>query len=264
MSGQIDVIISKKNIAAELTSNNINYLRTKIAELNDFYNIMFKHMCYKKNLVRSYDVFTNVKADISTKYPNYLKDYCLGDKPGMISPSTTNCTNPMFDDIKLRSLINSMTDDRFLNKACLYHNTAGDYLTNVQIQNGGHNGFNANFDPLTSLNNEFDRRYLNIVDILKEEPPKETATILCIKVNEKIRCAKVNSKKSCSHCDKWSSERNMFRNVLKDLITTKDLNQIFELMSASVHLLPAAILNQEQYHSFYSAIEQIKKSKRLN
>ena len=263
MSG-IDVIISKKNIAPELTSNNINYLRTKIIELGEFYNIMFKHMCYKKNLSSSHDVFANVKAELTTKYPNYLKDYCLGDNPGMLVPGTGNCTNPMFDDNKLRSLIASMTDDRFLNKACLYRDTTGKYSVNVQVQNGGHNGYNPNFNPLTSLNNEFDRRYLNIVDILKEEPPKETATILCIKINDKIRCAEMNSKKSCSHCDKWSRERNMFRSVLKDLITTKDINQIFELMSASVHLLPAAILNQEQYHAFYSAIEQIKKSKRLN
>lgn len=262
MSGQIDVIISKKNTAPELTSNNVNYLKTKIAMLNDFYNIIFKHMCYRKNLSSSHDVFTNVKADISLKYPNYLKDFCLGDNPSMINTTTGLYINAMFDDNKLRSLINSMSVDRFLNKACLYRNTAGDYLVNVQVQNGGQTGYNPNFDPLSALNSEFDRRYLNIVDILKEEPNKETATILCVKINNNIKCAELNSNKSCSHCDRWSNERNIFRGVLKDLITTKDINQIFELMNASIHLLPAAILNQNQYHSFHNALEQYKQSRR--
>jgi len=353
MSNKIDIFIGKKKRNSTLTEGNIKYLKTKIVLLNKIYNIIFKHLCHKKNINRNWDLLSNVKADLNLILPNYLNDFCLGpvNSTPLTSSSdeieikrklliksdvtsidntinnakayiaevnklplyikrseeteiektlttlttatttetktkvidsvkafivnaalipytsvkkTSTCsTSSMFDDNKLNTLINSMYIHGFLNKVCLYRNISKE--ANVQV---------AGFYQLQSQSqsqSQFDfNNMINVSQILSDKSLKKNNNVLkesliCIQKNNQIKCAALNSSNNqqnqCTFCEKWVQERNMFRSVLKDLLITQDMNQMIDLMNASTYLLPAAILNQQQYHSFFTALNEYKKSK---
>lgn len=369
---KVNVNIGKKISSSSLTDDNVKYLRGKIDVLNKIYNIIFKHLCHKKNVDKAWDILTNVKAELKAQLPNYLNDFCLGTPSSITTPTTieitrlnliksdltagkeedainnasfyfniikntdksyvkrpsestietalakfkfdatnkvdkadasytaaTNkvdainaiqrfindvaanpfgpsgngksCSNYMFDDSKLITLINSMYVDSLLNKACVYrtYSSTGE-IANVQV--GG-------FD--------FNQSFIDITQLLKENTTNSNQlsnqnqlAMICVQNNNQLKCKKINSlnaqqtqqtqqnqlatqvdnKSTCPHCDKWSQERNMFRGVAKDLLVTQDMNNTLDLMNASVHLLPSAILNQNQYESFYSALAEYKKN----
>jgi hypothetical protein len=87
---KIDIKIGKKTSGSALTDSNIQYLRGKVNVLNQIYNIIFKHLCYKKNVDRNWDLLQNVKSDINTQLPNYLNDFCLGsvNTPNLLIDAT--------------------------------------------------------------------------------------------------------------------------------------------------------------------------------
>jgi hypothetical protein len=365
MSNKIDIFIGKKKRNSNLTDGNIKYLKTKIDLLNKIYNIIFKHLCHKKNINRNWDLLSNVKADLNLILPNYLNDFCLGtvnstslnstsiellrlvliksnlsekdntinnakayivevnknssyikrqsendlekslnelkfDATNKLSTDTYNTdtkktsvitsvnnfivdaaslpytpvkktstcsTSSMFDDNRLNTLINSMYIHGFLNKVCLYRNiskeanvqVAGFYQLQSQTQ--------TQIQPQTQL--DFDNM-INVNQILLDKSLKKNNNVLkesliCIQKNNQLKCAAINTSNNqlnqCNYCEKWIQERNMFRRVLKDLLITQDMNQMIELMNASTYLLPAAILNQQQYHLFFTALDEYKKSK---
>jgi hypothetical protein len=266
MSNKVNIFIDKKSTSSLLTDDNIKDLKIKINDLNNIYNIIFNHLCYKKNINRSWPVFDNVKTEIKNKYADYLNMFCLEDEPvvapvvvapattppttattattGTAAPATTpvpvpipskKCKISMFDDDKLRTVINSMEIDRFLNKVCMYRrmSISGD-ISNVQVA-GNYNFMQSNM----SYNDNF----IDIAQLLREK--------------------KYLSGDDCQFCDRWSNERNMYRSVVKDLLVTQNMNEILDLMNLSVHLLPSAILNQNQYQSFFSAIDEYKIHKKM-
>jgi hypothetical protein len=170
------------------------------------------------------------------------------------------CITPVFDDAKLSLLINSMDTEPFLSKACLY-NIGGNYRVNTILKGG------ASEEVSQDENSEF----INLKDILQEKlPTTENISILCIKVNGKVQCTNLNKKqqnqqtqpRQCDFCERWVNERNMFRSVINDLLNAGNMNNSLELMTESAHLLPSAILNQNQYHKFFSAIKEYKKAKK--
>jgi hypothetical protein len=128
-----------------------------------------------------------------------------------------------------------MEIDRFLNKVCMYRrmSISGD-ISNVQVA-GNYNFIQSNM----SYNDNF----IDIAQLLREK--------------------KYLSQHECQFCDRWSNERNMYRSVVKDLLVTQNMNEILDLMNLSVHLLPSAILNQNQYQSFFSAIDEYKVHKKM-
>ncbi len=358
---KVDVKIGKKTVGSALTDSNIQYLRGKISVLNQIYNIIFKHLCQKKNVDRNWDILHHVKADLNAQLPNYLNDFCLGSvntpnllieatrqtllkvdtantdvektkdainnakfylihinndssyikketekkietelskftfdpsnkvvnitignkqitttesevtltiaaiksfiddynaNPNSYKQTKNTCNVSMFDDSKLTHLISSMYVDSLLNKACIYrqHNATGD-IANVQV--GG-------VDFVYDL--------INVSELLKESNRTESKlNVLCVKHGTQMSCKNITiqsknqnegqkeSQTHCFTCNKWSQEREMFRGVLKDLLMSQNINETFSLMNASVHLLPSAILNQSQYESFHSDLNEYKK-----
>ena len=369
-TNKVNVNIGKKASGSALTDNNVKYLRSKIDVLNKVYNIIFKHLCHKKNVDKTWDILVHVKADLNSQLPNYLNDFCLGTPSSVITPTTieitrlnliksdlttgkeedainnasfylnnikitdksyvkrpseikietelakfkfdvaTNkvntkdatysvankasaiaaiqafiadvaanpftpspsksCSNYMFDDAKLTTLINSMYVDSLLNKACLYRNyTATGEIANVQV--GGV---------------DFNQSFIDITQLLKENTSnsnqlsnQQQLSMICVQSNNQLKCKQLGnsaqqnttqqntstnqSHDPCPHCNKWSQERNMFRGVAKDLLITQSMNDTLDLMNASVHLLPSAILNQNQYESFHSALDEYKKRPKM-
>ena len=73
-----DINIKKKDNSSELTDGNIAYLKNKINELNAIYNVILKHLCIKRKNMNSYDVFDNIKKELTSL--NAFGKYCLGSR----------------------------------------------------------------------------------------------------------------------------------------------------------------------------------------
>ena len=269
MPGRVDVKITKNNVNPELTDGNIRVLKNKISELNAIYNIIFKHLCTTR-FVKSHNYLVEAKKEIHQKFPNLIKDYCLGDNlfgNPMKNPAG-ECNKPMFNDTKLSSLINSLYNDSLLKKACIYKHTVvglgfpmhafvgmpsvSNLPANVQV--AGSNSF--------SNNNQF----INLNEIISKKIESNKPTYVCLQQQNEIICKEIKNNKNnknCDFCDKWTIERNLFRGVLRDLLSTNDPYAILELMSASTHLLPSAILDQKQYHQFNTAYDEYNKQKSI-
>jgi hypothetical protein len=70
-SDKAEIIIGKKKGSdSKLTGDNIKYLRNKISDLNELFNIIIKHVCDKvyinKNKTTD-DLLREIKADLSAK-----------------------------------------------------------------------------------------------------------------------------------------------------------------------------------------------------
>jgi hypothetical protein len=183
------------------------------------------------------------------------------------------CITPMFEDAKLTSLINILDNHNFITKACLFKQS-GRYKVNINFVGGG------------DQENVENMELINLKDIMQENiQPPEKATILCIQANGQLKCAKLTNKKSvdttktidtnktiasdkntksrhCEFCERWTHERNMFKSVINDLLNAGNMNNTLELMSESSHLIPSAIMNQHEYHKFFSAIDKFKEAKK--
>ena len=111
-------------------------------------------------------------------------------------------------------------------------------------------------------------QYINLKKILADNlVPIEKSELICFQIDNKYICTSIKSNsqnnKQCTFCERWVQERNMFRNIIKDLIYKKTGGNIFEIMSSSSNMLPAAIFEQQEYHNFYTAIEEYKQSRRI-
>lgn len=240
-----DIYINRKSHHSLMSDAVYNDLKGKKDLLEKAYNIILKHLCKKKNIDRTYDYFTAIEQELR-QYRDLL---CLSKlaAPSTPAPSVANiCDDPMFEDRKLRQLVNTMYNNAFLNKACLYKDKDGDYLVDVHI--GG--------------SYKYSQQYININKILQEKLPSlYDQSFVCVQFENKMACANIKSEdeRKCNFCEKWTMERNMFRNAVNDIINSSDLNKAIELMTASIHLLPSAILDQKQYNKFFLAIEEFKK-----
>ena len=117
MSNKVNIFIGKKSSGSVLTDGNINYLKGKIILLNNVYNIIFKHLCHKKNVDRSWDVLAHVKADLLTQVPNHLNDFCLGAvNTGPITPTAIEVTR----DLLIKADLATGKEEDAINAAKFY------------------------------------------------------------------------------------------------------------------------------------------------
>ena len=218
----------------------------------------------KNEIKEVIDKLNNVKIWISnnkTKPKNDLFDYINNQIMDNIHVNKKNqsdgkCTKPFFNDDNFKKIIDNLNKDNILGKVCLY--TANPkYDTNTKFI-GGNNESNTQFDNI---------EFINLKKLMqeKEQMPEKT-TILCVLSAGNYKCSQVNKQDSskCLFCDKWNTDRKMFKSVIHDLLNSNNINNIFELIKESKHLLPSAMMEQEEYHKFFSAIEQYKIAKRNN
>lgn len=239
-----DVYINRRSHGSLMNDVAYTDLKTKITFLEDAYNIILKHLCKKKNIDKTHNYFNAIKQelnDVAKKYDHLL---CLTT----VGTNTNVCPEPMFDDMMLRQLVDAMYKDAFLNKACLYRDENGKYQVNIHI-GGAHKRAT---------------QFIDINKLLQEKLPSlYDQSFICVQFENKIACtnikSEIESEQKCDFCEKWTMERNMFRNAVNDIINSSNLNKAIELMTASTHLLPSAILDQKQYNKFLSAIEAYKK-----
>lgn len=254
---KIDVFINRKSNSDLLTEDGLKQLKTKITEIEAIYNIIIRSLCQKRNIDTNFDVFKNIKDEI-TKITSFKpSEICLD----------INCKNQMFEDSKLKTLIDTMDKTHFLNKACLFRDIKGDYKFDIKFDQLEKPSFNrpimTPFTPLMAPMLPYTRfinpvvprmfqrpfpfmtggSYLNIIDIMKED---------------------LEDQQRCDFCDEWVDFRRRFKSAMKEMITTPNINDTFEVMANSAYLLPSAILDQNRYKQFNDYLQQYKQSHRIH
>jgi len=260
----VDVNIRKKpGPNTEINDADLTYFRTKLPMINEIYNIILKHLCLKRSDPNpaSYNLINNINTEINASAiaKDHNKDLCLSNSTAASASGrkdgSGNCRNYMFEPAKLTNLITSMDNNNFLSKVCLVAVKGAHLPANVNIY-GGY------IDPYERPN------FIDVQNILEErvESPDRSA-ILCVNHNGNLQCSLFTNRnnsnnQTCKFCERWQIERAMFKSVIEDLLYTNNMDQSLELMAESTHLLPAAIMNRDQYNEFFNAIEEYKRSKR--
>ena len=75
-----------------------------------------------------------------------------------------------------------------------------------------------------------------------------------------------NSNERCDLCIKWSIDRKLFREVLMEMLNSNDFlsNKTLDMMKSSIRLLPANLLEKDQYVKFNQSLIDYKEMKRQN
>jgi len=240
------VNISKLN-PTSFNDEAYNHLHTKIDELQNIYNIIFRNICHTKNIDSSHQYKNIINHEINSRFRTHRNDICLKKTPG------GDCTEAMFETSKLNILIDALYNDRNFNKVCLVRNAVGDYPIEVQIAGS------YNLAPDSQQSHEY---LLNINKILTETQIKpEEVTYICFQKNNELICKDVTKPRSCDFCEKWVNERNMLRNMFGEMLYTNDPNILFNQMTNTVPLLSAGILDQQVYHKYNTLLNQYKQMK---
>lgn len=245
-------IINVKNNSGLHISDSDKHI--KIQELKTIYNFLLEKLCGNKSEIDDETLISQLNQDVQ-----FLR----------ATPTQ------LFTNNELKNIIHTMKTDRFLHKACLYKNANGNFNIEVEIKQSNSGDGNGNESVV----------YLDIDEILKQNNLQIETNTYCVRIGNKTTCTKNNKlveqpqklqqhlqshssqfhslqppavESNCDFCDKWTFERNMFREVLNDILTTDDPTHKLQLINASVHLLPSAILDQNTYHQFFTAIEKYK------
>ena len=107
------------------------------------------------------------------------------------------------------------------------------------------------FKSLSGGSLESNTTYINIKDILKENPQQE--------IN--LKCS-ITSDNTCKFCNKFTTEKTNFKKLVGKMVKKDDMMEVLELMNASVDLLPVAILDKNEFHKFHIAMQEYKQSKK--
>jgi hypothetical protein len=146
------------------------------------------------------------------------------------------CTEPMFEKARLNALIDSFYNNNYIHKTCAFRDANGNYPVNVTIkQAGGSENKTQN--------------YIDLLYILKNKPLQNN-----VYENK-------NDINMHNFGEKWTQDRNMFRNVLIDMLLIDDVNKQLPLMSSSAHLVPSVLLNKKEYNNFFQLYNDFKNSK---
>jgi hypothetical protein len=162
-----------------------------------------------------------------------------------------NCIIPMFSDEKLKNIIKSIKKDTSAKLAAVCSREI-----KIDIQFGGnHNGNHPFIDVLKLLQDKTDKTD----DSYKQE-------YVCRQSGHGYYCELQNSNKKCDLCIKWSRDRKLFREVLIEMLNSNDFlsNKTLDMMDNSVSLLPANLLDQDQYIKFNQSLIDYKEMKRQN
>ena len=172
----------------------------------------------------------------------------------ILSPQPTqpgNCIMPMFSDENLLSIIDGIRKDTPTKLAAVCSRQI-----KIDIQFGGnHNGNYPFIDVLKLLQD----KTVKTDDSYKQE-------YVCRQSGHGYYCELQNSNKKCDLCIKWSRDRKLFREVLIEMLNSNDFlsNKTLDMMDNSVSLLPANLLDQDQYVKFNQSLIDYKEMKRQN
>lgn len=300
----VDVIISKKSAGTELNDSNIMELKSKIKILNSIYNVIIKHLCLTKTTSSNLsddDIVKVIVDELTNLGINLNKDLCF-----VTRDISGNCSKPMFTNDKLKEIVQTSRNDIFLSKACIYRriqyvseikqvNAPGiivpgpfgpfilnrtlnmpiyDYKTvsvpkssNVIIQAGGNEEFKMYINQLLNTDDlkKEEPKFINLFKLLKNSDEHK-----CIHKNDHTMCVFItndsNNNTECQFCDRWTSERNEFKNAIKNMISTTDPNELSTTMNQTIKLLPSVIMNKNDYNDFFKSIDeynQFKQNKQL-
>ena len=243
MNDEFNIQINKKNTNSRLTHDDISSLKQKINDLNTFFNKIFDILCDgKKNLSTKKTVGDVVKLIMTDDIYNTTR-----------TNLTTNLFQKMFNKEQLIKIITDLvtkynTNNSFIHFVCKYNKDSKTYDDNnrqAKISVGGNPEGNS---------------YINLRDILMESTKEETE-IMCIQINDKQKCYhnKSTTSSKCDFCDKWQTDRELFKQLINEMLEQKQIINIIELMKDNLHLFPAAILDQDRYHFFHTSLEEYKK-----
>jgi hypothetical protein len=214
-----------------------------------------------------------VAVALAAAAPHNVPVLAIPGAPGAVVNNkypTGECITPMFSPTQLQKLITAMDTNNFLGKACLYKDSTRRYRTNINILGGAYGGaFGDAYEAVAnSATNSKNMSFINLKDIMQENSERsESSSMLCVQIDGKLKCSNLKKQsnvanRKCDFCDKWTNERKMFRSVINDLLNAGNMDDTCELMKESSHLIPSVIMNQEQYHKFFSKIEEYKKARR--
>ena len=210
-----------QNTTEHVTSEYLSKLTT-LPTVNDYNQILNSQL---------------IKVD-KTFLDAYLKTLGLTFPLGKVNGKCDD----MFDDNRLRKLIDSMFNDRLLSKVCQYKIINNQIVVNnlpANVQIAGGNNFNI----------------INISTIIKDRDNSGyTHKKICFGIDNNLKCYDNNINKDhkmCDFCDKWTEDRKLFKSQLIDMLNN-NLNSNIDSMTNSLDLLPAVILDQTHFNKFYS------------
>ena len=155
-----------------------------------------------------------------------------------------NCITPIFSDDKLLSIIQGIKDTPTkLAVVCSRE-------IKIDIQFGGNHNENHPF--------------IDVLKLLQEKPSEQE--FICKKSGHGYYCEMKNSNERCDLCIKWSIDRKLFREVLMEMLNSNDFlsNKTLDMMKSSIRLLPANLLEKDQYVKFNQSLIDYKEMKRQN
>lgn len=221
-----DVDLSLKN----LSDANINHLRNNL----HIYNIIFNKII---NLICKYNFNTNAEAFKNNGEYNKIKTYI--DQQSLSVEDNQLCNNiiyKIFDD----------TNNNFLNfakkfkRTCIFRNMNShkNFNTNVIFEGGS-------------------MEYINLVDLFSNK----SSILYCKFDGSKYNCHNSNNDDQCKFCNKWDEDNKIFKSIINDIISTKDVDKIVELIKSSFEFLPSIILSKDKYDKYNIYLEEYKKYK---
>jgi hypothetical protein len=256
---QIDINIIRDNDGNDkLSDNDIHKLKHRLNFLRDIYNIILNQLCiHKQKPIIINDLIDDIITDLNKNQMthNYLKEFCLSNT-NIHGPRNQNndCVDPMFSKENLLIPITEMVKDQFINKACTIK-ARGNYEFNFDISGGVNFGIDENI----VATNEVKYELINLNKLLNENIQSiEKNTLLC------IQNTYITKKIPCNFCKNWVNDRNKFRNIINNFLYSKNIDNILDVIKSSSSLLPAVIFDQNEYHYFFTAIEQFKLSKNIS
>jgi len=237
----------KRRSLGNLTSHDVDVLNTKQRSLQDLMNKILELMC-EKNTIKPSEIAKKILTEMGA---SLNQNFCMGRNVASVGGSN-ECDNlpKMFDQQKLEKmilgLVNKYNSKQWIHLVCKYDKETkqptGHLPASIIIEGGGGNSF-------------IDLRNLLIEDTKEESP------FVCVQVNDKMVCShnKPSTSRRCDFCDKWTRDREMFKQLIYEMLAQNQIINIIELMKDNLHLFPAAILDQERYHIFHTSLEEYKK-----
>ncbi len=251
MAENFNIHIDKKELFNKLTPTDIDILKRNIGNLELFFNTVFEILCNGKKKNKQKTVAEVVNTILQQQNLKFSDDiFCMGR-----TPANHNCNirPKMFNKDQLTHIITELVtkynnNDEFIHFICKYNATTNEYDTGSREAN------------VTVGGNPEGNSFINLRDILIENTKHETE-IMCIQINDKQICYhnKPTTANKCDFCDKWQKDRELFKQLINEMLEQNQIINIIELMKDNLHLFPAAILDQDRYHYFHTSLEEYKK-----
>lgn len=222
----------------------INYLLPK-PELHLKYK---KYDDYKKNLKENIELFKDIITTLIKNFNEFSTKKSKEDIKKDIIDDIKKITNfdklesGIFSDENISKIIDNLYENKKLVKRiCMYKNCK---YVNIKVsKDGGAYNFKLK-DKLIINNNLFKNDDQYVSNKFRSE------VIICYNG----KCVK-SSSSNCENCDKWVKDRIEFKDKFIDFINKKNVN-IFEFIYDNIEYLPVLMLNQEEYHEFFTLYKE--------